>query len=81
MLTYDCEIWSFSQVDMPYLNLYQRNILRKIFKSVHEKGEWRVRYNERLFQLYKSLNITIKVCPKKEILLFFGLWYIKTEII
>ena len=33
-------------------------IHRKIYGPVNEKGEWRIRYNKELYELYKSSDIT-----------------------
>jgi hypothetical protein len=50
------------QSDMAHLNSFERKILRNIFGLIQEKGEWRPRYNQELYQLYRSSDIlsTIK---------------------
>jgi hypothetical protein len=50
------------QWHVAYLNTSERKILRTIFDPIQEKGEWRLRYNQKLYQLYRSSDIvsTIK---------------------
>ena len=40
------------------LGIFERKILRKIYGPVNENGEWRIRYNKELYELYKSSDIT-----------------------
>ena len=40
--------------DQKKLGIFERKILRKIYGPVNEKGEWRIRYNKELYELYKS---------------------------
>jgi hypothetical protein len=51
-----------TQSDIAYLNTFEKKILRKIFGPVQEKGEWQLRHNQELYQLYRSFDIvsTIK---------------------
>ena len=39
------------------LGIFEGKILRKIYGPVNEKGEWRIRYNKELYELYKSSDI------------------------
>jgi hypothetical protein len=45
---YDC------RSDVALLNTFQSKILRKIFGPIQEKGEWRLSYNQELYQLYSK---------------------------
>jgi hypothetical protein len=62
VLTYASETWMLTQSDIAHLNTFERKILKKISGPIQEKGEWRPRYNEELYQLYTSSDIvsTIK---------------------
>ena len=39
------------------LGIFERKILRKIYGPVNENGEWRIRNNKELYELYKSSDI------------------------
>ena len=46
-----------TQIDQQRLCAFERNILRKIYVPVQEKSEWRIRYNRKMYWLYRSLGI------------------------
>ena len=35
------------------------NFERKYWRNLEEKGKWRIRYNEKLYQLYQTRNVLI----------------------
>jgi hypothetical protein len=47
-----------TKADELALSTFERKVLQKIYGSVYERGEWRIRYNYELYQLYKTPNIT-----------------------
>jgi hypothetical protein len=57
VLTYGCEAWTLTKTDQVALGTFERKILRKIYGSIQERGEWRIRYNHELYQLCKSPSI------------------------
>jgi hypothetical protein len=58
VLTYGCETWTLTKADELALSTFERKVLWKIYGPVYERGEWRIRYNHELYQLYKMPNIT-----------------------
>jgi hypothetical protein len=44
-------------VPLHALGTFERKILRKIYGSIQERGEWSIRYNHELYQLFKSPSI------------------------
>jgi hypothetical protein len=53
-LTYGCEAWTLTKTDEAALGTFERKILRNIYGSIKERGEWRIRYNHELYQLFKE---------------------------
>ena len=54
---YGSETWVLNENDQKKLGIFERKILREIYGPVNEKGEWRIRYNKELYELYKSRDI------------------------
>jgi hypothetical protein len=50
--TYASETWTLTKAYERALGLFERKIPRRIFGAVHDKEQWRRRYN---FELYKLL--------------------------
>ena len=57
MLAYGSETWILSKSDEAILGVFERKILRAIFGSANEKGEWRIKYNHELYTLYTDSDI------------------------
>jgi hypothetical protein len=55
---------------MKRLLSWERKLLRKIYGAVNEKGQWRIRRNMELYQLYKDLDLVTEI--KKRILHWIG---------
>jgi len=49
------ETWVLSKSDQANLGVFERKILRAIFGPTNDNGEWRIRYNNELYTLYKEL--------------------------
>jgi hypothetical protein len=49
---------TLTKVDELALSTFERKVLRKIYGPVYGRGEWRIRYNHELCQLYNTPNIT-----------------------
>ena len=54
VLAYGSETWVLSKTDEASLGVFERKILRAIFGPTNDNGEWRIRYNNELFTLYKE---------------------------
>jgi hypothetical protein len=52
VLTYGIETWTFSKNSENALSTFARKILRRIYGPVQDNGQWRVRYNKELYELY-----------------------------
>jgi hypothetical protein len=50
-----CKTWVLTAVDKLELSTFERKILQKIYGPVCERGEWQIRYNHELHQLYYTI--------------------------
>ena len=57
MLAYGSETWVLSKSDEAILGVFERKILRAIFGPTNDNGEWRIKYNNELYTLYKESDI------------------------
>jgi len=48
------ETWVLSKYDEAILGVFERKILRAIFGPTNDNGEWRIKYNNELYTLYKE---------------------------
>jgi hypothetical protein len=46
---------------MKRLNTWEREIIMKIYGPVVEQGIWRIRTNQELRDLYKDLDLVVKI--------------------
>ena len=46
--------WCLSITDETILGVFERKILRAVFGPTNENGEWRIKYNNELYTLYKD---------------------------
>ena len=56
-VTYAAETWTITANDERLLGGWERKILRKIFGPVCENGDWRIRTNREVYQLYQDVDI------------------------
>jgi hypothetical protein len=52
LLTYGSETWTPSKNLENALSTFERKILRRIYGPVQDNGQWRIRYNKELYELY-----------------------------
>jgi hypothetical protein len=57
VLAYGSETWVLSKSDEIILGVFERKILRAIFGPTNENGEWRIKYNNEIYTLYKESDI------------------------
>jgi len=57
VLAYGSETWVVSKSDEAILGVFERKILRAIFGPTNNNGEWRIKYNNELYTLYKESDI------------------------
>lgn len=54
VLTCGCETWSVTKGDEKKINIIERKILRRIYGSLMESGEYRRLSNQELYQMYNK---------------------------
>jgi hypothetical protein len=52
-----CETWVLPQKSENALRVFKRKILRRIFGPVNDNGQWRIRYNHEVYELYKEPDL------------------------
>jgi len=57
VLVYGSETLVLSKSDKAILGVFERKILRAMFGPTNENGEWRVKYSNELYTLYKESDI------------------------
>jgi len=57
VLAYSSETCVLSKSDEAILGVFERKILRAIFGPTNDNGEWRIKYNNELYTLYKESDI------------------------
>jgi hypothetical protein len=57
VLAYGSETKVLSKSYKTILRVFERKILRAIFGPTNENGEWRIKYNNGLYTLYKEIDI------------------------
>lgn len=65
VLLYGAECWNLTSEDERVLSVFERKVLRMIFGALCVEGEWRIRYNHELYQLYEHPNIADKIRTKR----------------
>lgn len=68
--TYGCETWDMSKKNENMLAVWERKVLRKIYGPKTINGQWRMRNNMELYELYKEPDIVIYI--KRARLRWFG---------
>ena len=65
VLLYEAGSWSLTTTDEELLLVFERKILRMIFGPIRENGEWRIRYNHELQELYQHADVVQKIRTKR----------------
>jgi len=61
VLMYGAETWVLSKADKLRLGVFERKILRRIYRPICEGAIWRSRYNEELYRLYDKTDLVTSV--------------------
>lgn len=70
VVLYGCEAWTLSGRDKNMLRVWERKVLRKIFRAICEAGEWRIRTNQEVYHLYEKIDLVAEA--KKRRLRYLG---------
>ena len=57
VLLYGAEAWTLISSDEQGLGVFKRKILRKIYGPFCDKGEWRIRSNQELYDIYDDIEV------------------------
>jgi hypothetical protein len=71
VLTYGCKTWTLSKKSENALSIFERKILRRIYDPFQDNGQWRIRYNKELYELYSEPDLL--TCIKLKRLQWAGL--------
>jgi len=66
-VTYDLENWTLRKIDENALLVFERKVLRKMYGPCKNEstGEWRIRKNKALQDLYQSPNIKEDITKRR----------------
>jgi hypothetical protein len=56
-LVYGSEIWSLATKSVNIPIILEWNILRRIYGPVKDNGQWRIRYNKELYEIYGESDL------------------------
>jgi hypothetical protein len=56
-MKYGSETWVLSKSDEAGLGVFKRKVLRAISETTNDNREWRIKYNNKLYTLYKDSDI------------------------
>jgi hypothetical protein len=56
VLAYGFETWVLSKSDEAILGVFERKVLRAIFGPTNDNGQWRIKCNDELHTLYKTVT-------------------------
>ena len=57
VLLYGAETWTLTSSDEQALGVFERKIVRKIYGPFCVRGEWRIRWNQELFDIYDDIDV------------------------
>jgi hypothetical protein len=57
VVLYGCESWTLTKREEEKLNIFEREILRKIYVPSCVNGVWRIKYSDDLYNIYKEPSI------------------------
>lgn len=57
IVTYGAETWTLTKSVSARLAVFERKVLRRILGAVKQGDNWRIRYNNELYELYNEINL------------------------
>ena len=61
VLLYGAETWTLTSSDEEALGVFERKILRKIYGPFCYRGEWRIRWNQELYDIYDDIGVVKRI--------------------
>ena len=61
VLLYGAETWMLTFSDEQALAVFERKILRKIYGLFCDRGEWRIRWNQQLYDIYDDIDVVKRI--------------------
>ena len=61
VLLYGAETWTLTSSDEQALGVFERKILRKIYGPFCDRGEWRIRWNQELYDIYDDIDVVKRI--------------------
>lgn len=65
VLLYGAEVWTLTKQNEKKLIVFENKILRRVFGPINDNGEWRIRKNQELRELYKDPDIIAMVKSRR----------------
>ncbi|MGC8789873.1 MAG: hypothetical protein ACP5QM_08215, partial [Caldisericum sp.] len=61
LLLYGAEAWTLTKSDEHSLGVFEKKILRKIYGPSCDNGEWCIRWNHELYEIYGDVDIAKRI--------------------
>ena len=61
LLLYGAETCTMTSSDEQELGVFERKILRKIYGPFCDRGEWRIRWNQKLYVIYDDIDLVKRI--------------------
>ena len=61
VLLYGAETWTLTSSDEQALGVFERKILRKIYGTFSDRGEWRIRGNQEQHDIHKDIDVVKRI--------------------
>ena len=61
VLLYGVETWTSASSDEQALGVFERKILRKIYGPFCDRAEWRIRWNQELYNINDNIDVVKRI--------------------
>ena len=61
VLLYVAETWTLTSSDEQAFVVFERKILLKIYGPFYDRGEWRIRWNQELYDIYDDIAVVQRI--------------------